>query len=107
MSQSTQSVVKDYLNNLLFDLTLQEPVYEYPVSETITPSDSIQTSQRLSPCFDPFQFMAVQHTFNRVQTWWVLLSILNIAKKLPQGRLKAYCLQQCQILLNQIDSQGS
>ena len=106
MGQSTQSVVKDYLNNLLLDLTLQEPVLDFAVSNECKPSDSIKVSQRILPCFDPFQFMTVQHSFNSVQSWLVFLSVLKLARGLPEGRVKSYCLQQCQILLNQINSQG-
>ena len=106
MGQSTHSVVKDYLNNLLFDLTLQEPALDFPAANECKPNDSIKVSQRLLPCFDPFQFMTVQHTFNSVQSWLVFLSILKLANGLPEGRVKSYCLQQCQILLNQINSQG-
>ncbi len=106
MGQFTHSVVRDYLNNLLFDMTLQEPVLDFSVKEINGPCDSINVSQRLLPCFDPFQLMTIQHTFNSVQTWLVFLALLQLAKGLPEGRVKEYCLQQCQILLNQIHSQG-
>jgi len=106
MGHSTYSVVSDYLNNLLLDITLQEPVLELSSQEKVAPCDTINVSQRLLPCFDPFQLMTVQHTFNAVQTWLVFLTLLQLIKGLPTGRVKGYCLQQCQILLNQIHSQG-
>lgn len=106
MSNTTQTVVSDYLNNLLMDLTVQESSVETFANVKIQPCDSINLNQRMLPCFDPFQFMSVESSFSQGQLYLVFLAILKTCGSLPNGRVKQYCLQQCQVLLNQMKPKG-
>jgi len=106
MSNKTHNVVSDYLNNLLMDLTVQEPSVETFASDELQPCDSINLNQRMLPCFDPFQFMSIDASFNQGQLYLTFLAILKTCRSLPHGRVKQYCLQQCQVLLRQMKLKG-
>jgi|GEM_PF-2021136 len=100
MNNTSDSVVSQYLDSLLLDLTLSETELKVAERPAYVAQDSVIMGQRLVPCFDPFLFMGVQAEHTRSQHWLVVLMVLQLCGSLPAGRLKNYCLRQCQTLLN-------
>ena len=100
MMNSSDSVVRHYLDSLLLDLTMPEPESKVADVADYFGKDSIISGQRLVPCFDPFIFMEVGTGLSKSQHWLVALLILQLCGSLPTGRLKSYCLRQCQTLFN-------
>jgi hypothetical protein len=106
MNKTSDKVISDYLNNMFMDLTISEPDVITNVCTEYVPLDSTQTGFQLVPCMDPFQFMNLEHSISPSKIWLAYLMILNLARTLPFGPLKKYCLQQCQILINQFNQQS-
>ncbi|OUR66542.1 hypothetical protein A9Q73_06980 [Bermanella sp. 47_1433_sub80_T6] len=100
MNNTSDSVVSQYLDSLLLDLTLSEPELKVAQIPAYIAQDSVVMGQRLVPCFDPFLFMEVKAGHSRAQHWLMVLMMLQLCGSLPAGRLKNYCLRQCQTLLN-------
>ncbi len=100
MDTTTDYVVSSYLDSLLMDLTLPDVTSKVAPISTYSPQDSIATSQRLVPCFDPFLFMDISAGYSRSQHWLVYILVLRIRASLPPSALKSYCDRQCQTLSN-------
>ncbi len=100
MNNTSDSVVSQYLDSLLLDLTLSEAELKVADNPVYVAQDSVNMGQRLVPCFDPFLFMGVQAGHSRSQHWLVVLLVLQLCASLPAGKLKNYCLRQCQTLLS-------
>ncbi len=105
-ASNANKAVSDYLNSMFMDLTLAEcvtgPLLETPfVQDKIEATDSIDLGQRLEPCLDLFQFMLMGKKDQlNPQHFLALLTLIQLSGKLPESRVKEYCLRQCQILLN-------
>lgn len=107
MNKTSDKAVADYLNNMFMDLAISEPeVSTTKVSEYI-PLDSNNLGFQLVPCMDPFNLMNLENAVTPSKIWLAYIMVLNLAKNLPSGTLKQYCLRQCQILLNQFNQNCS
>ncbi len=100
MHTTSDYVVSSYLDSLLMDLTLSEATIKIAPIATYSPQDSIISSQKLVPCFDPFLFMDITAGYSRTQHWLVYLLVLRLSASLPPSALRRYCRRQCQTLIN-------
>jgi hypothetical protein len=100
MDTTSDYVVSSYLDSLLIDLLLPEARSITVPIAIYSPQDSIATSQRLVPCFDPFLFMDITVGRSRSQHWLVYILVLRLGISLPPSVLKRYCHRQCQTLIN-------
>ena len=101
---TSKDAVHDYLNAMFMDVALTETVIATPdiESETILkPSDTIPSGAQVVACMDPFEFLAMTNKEPTGQQWLALLLVLGLCRALPNGDVKSYCLNHCQILLNQ------
>jgi hypothetical protein len=103
MDTTSDYVVSSYLDSLLMDLSLPEAKSITVPMAIYSPQDTIATSQRLVPCFDPFLFMDIMGGYSRSQHWLVYMLVLRLGISLPPGALKRYCHRQCQTLINYLN----
>ena len=100
MDTTSDNVVSNYLDSLLMDLTLSEVTVNVAPLATYSPQGSIDSGQRLVPCFDPFLFMDIKAGYSRSQHWLVYILVLRLSASLPPSALRRYCQRQCQTLIN-------
>ncbi len=105
MKNSNKHVVSEYLNSLLMDY-LELPGIEQgaQVNGQAVCLDTVEVTQRLVPCLDPFAMMGMSKPKSYEQLFLVFLLLLNLCNALPHSRLKQYCFRQCQILLSHLNA---
>lgn len=101
---TSKDAVHDYLNAMFMDAALTEAVIATPdvASDLVLePVDTIPTGSRVISSMDPFRFLSMNSDVQKDNAWLALLLMLSLCRSLPDGALKSYCLNHCQILLNQ------
>ncbi len=108
MNNTHDNKVYEYINSMFMDLTMSEST-NVPVAVNVTqyiPLDSVNSGFQMVPCLDPFSLMNIDNTLSIEENWLVFLAVLNLTCAIPQGKLKQYCLRQCQTLKFQLDHCG-